>query len=936
MKKNITIALSFILLGLVFFGAYKSAHAVSMFITQQGGTGTTSPSGILYGDNGSTNHLNTVGIGTGLTFSGGTLSATASGSVGSGTTGQFPYYAAPGTTLTATSSIFLATSGYVGIGTTTPGAGLDIQQSGLLMPFRVNNSSGTSLLEVESSGFTGHASSSPFGLLSINPTAANGSAPAFAIGSSTGTSFVVTNAGAVGIGTAAPTTKLHVLLSGTTPQTTAANVVAAFQANSASGTNASIEIISGNNGASIINFAKTSGSNAETDGQLSYSHATGGGFDFQTGGTSGRMTILSTGLVGVASTTPWGLLSVNPTAALVEAPEFVIGSSTATSFLVANSGFVGVSTTSPSAKLAVQASGGTTQSFFISSTTGGSAFSIDGQGNVGIGFDTSGLAGGGFSNRILHISQQSGFTGTNAPTIYLWSTQAGASWTNGAPYGQILFGNADSSGAGNAGIKGAVRAVVEDTDALSSGIAISTAGDGAGISEVARFSGAGFLGVGTTSPGALLSVSAVTNGAGSGNIFRLMNYDNDNGTQPVRWVDENNVMNFTMFFKGTANGPAYIGTGTTTPYGALSVNPVAGQNTDPAFVVGSSSATKFVVDYVGNIGIGTTSPGSLLSIQGVANFSTATSTFYSTGGINITGGCFAINGVCVSGGAGSTYTATYPVTLTGSAFGLAFGTTTANSWSALQQFNANASTTQLTVTGNTYFPSGIWNSAGLVGIGTTSPSQALNVQGNGLISGNLSIANLIATGTLTVQGTGTSTFSGGIQAVTAFISGLAQFGNNLLIAASSYINFGTIVGTNGYGIRDNGGTIEAKSSGGAWAALSTASSTTPYYHDDSTSEYFMGIPMVAGDIVQITLTANVYGSGNCASATNVGFDQGYRFSNFAATTSLSSVMEGSGSGSVGCSGAYVHQFQATTTQTLWYRVNPFNGFNVKFMAIKYH
>lgn len=44
-----------------------------------------------------------------------------SGTVGSGTIGQFPYYAANGSTLTATSSIFLATNGAIGIATTTPG-----------------------------------------------------------------------------------------------------------------------------------------------------------------------------------------------------------------------------------------------------------------------------------------------------------------------------------------------------------------------------------------------------------------------------------------------------------------------------------------------------------------------------------------------------------------------------------------------------------------------------------------------------------------------------------------------------------------------------------------------------------------------------------------------------------------------------------------------
>ena len=66
---------------------------------------------------------------------------------------------------------------------------------------------------------------------------------------------------------------------------------------------------------------------------------------------------------------------------------------------------------------------------------------------------------------------------------------------------------------------------------------------------------------------------------------------------------------------------------------------------------------------------------------------------------------------------------------------------------------------------------------GSVGIGTTTPSKTLSVQGNALISGDLNVANLTATGTLSVGGTssftglasflstGTTTFAGGLSAV---------------------------------------------------------------------------------------------------------------------------------------------------------------------------
>lgn len=51
-------------------------------------------------------------------------------------------------------------------------------------------------------------------------------------------------------------------------------------------------------------------------------------------------------------------------------------------------------------------------------------------------------------------------------------------------------------------------------------------------------------------------------------------------------------------------------------------------------------------------------------------------------------------------------------------------------------------------------------------------------------------------------------------------------GTNLLIyGLNHYINFGTVTGVNGYGVRDNGGTIECKNSGGSWAACSGGGGT---------------------------------------------------------------------------------------------------------------
>jgi hypothetical protein len=48
---------------------------------------------------------------------------------------------------------------------------------------------------------------------------------------------------------------------------------------------------------------------------------------------------------------------------------------------------------------------------------------------------------------------------------------------------------------------------------------------------------------------------------------------------------------------------------------------------------------------------------------------------------------------------------------------------------------------------------------------------------------------------------------------------LAVFGNAIISTVSGYLNFGETVGSTGYGLRDNNGTMEFKNSGGTWASL---------------------------------------------------------------------------------------------------------------------
>lgn len=75
---------------------------------------------------------------------------------------------------------------------------------------------------------------------------------------------------------------------------------------------------------------------------------------------------------------------------------------------------------------------------------------------------------------------------------------------------------------------------------------------------------------------------------------------------------------------------------------------------------------------------------------------------------------------------------------------------------SLLTLTGNASTTQLSSTGSSYFATG----SGNVGIGTTTPAKTLSVQGDALISGTFTAGNLAATSTLTVSGV--TTLSGAL------------------------------------------------------------------------------------------------------------------------------------------------------------------------------
>lgn len=151
------------LLALFLIAAPVYGLSVSKVI--QGGTGTSTPSGILYGDNGATDHLNTVTIGSGCTFVGGTLSCPGSGS----STGQS--WEVAGGFLSPTTTIPIAitstaTSTFVGpvsisnwmIPTSTS---LQVCQSPDFCQFQVLRTSTSSQVQINAATLVGSLTNTP-------------------------------------------------------------------------------------------------------------------------------------------------------------------------------------------------------------------------------------------------------------------------------------------------------------------------------------------------------------------------------------------------------------------------------------------------------------------------------------------------------------------------------------------------------------------------------------------------------------------------------------------------------------------------------------------------------------------------------------------------------------------------------------------------------
>ena len=310
--------------------------------------------------------------------------------------------------------------------------------------------------------------------------------------------------------------------------------------------------------------------------------------------------------------------------------------------------------------------------------------------------------------------------------------------------GTVSIGAASSSG--SSVVLGATGEPANLVFAASS--TIEGAGTGQAITIGANSDVVDFgvnVGIGTTTPGSIFSVSGVGNWTGATTTYYATG-----------------GINLTGGGCFAINGSCISGAGGSNYWTASGGNIYNNTGTD--------------------VGIGTTTPGSLLSLNGIANFAAATSTFYSTGGINITHGCFSVAGTCITGG-GTSYTFSYPLLNTSGTISQAWGTTTADIWSQLQTFTSgfisNASSTftnTLNINGGTQnygavststIPNNVpyaWTLATsttaspLLGITTTSGSEQVSIgvpNSNIIIGATNSSPNLIFQNNATIEGSNT-------------------------------------------------------------------------------------------------------------------------------------------------------------------------------------
>ncbi|MES2014646.1 MAG: hypothetical protein V4437_02405, partial [Patescibacteria group bacterium] len=254
---------------------------------------------------------------------------------------------------------------------------------------------------------------------------------------------------------------------------------------------------------------------------------------------------------------------------------------------------------------------------------------------------------------------------------------------------------------------------------------------------------------------------------------------------------------------------------------------ISGATINGSTISGGSSTFSSLTISSGDTSLATTTISGPLSIT-----SSATTTL--ANGVNLSGGCFAINSTCITGGGGGS------------------GTVNSGTQGQLAYYAANGTTLSAT---STIFLSGTGN----IGIGTTSPFSLFSVAGNGFFNGDLTAANVTATGTLSVSGAATlaTSLNGPLQAnngaVTATTSigavyggtGLTSYSVGDVLYASSANTLARLgIGSTGQVLKVSGGLpswgADATGGSGGVGAWATTSNSLAVYPTDTSNVVLIG------------------------------------------------------------------------------------------------
>jgi hypothetical protein len=588
--------------------------------------------------------------------------------------------------------MILTSAGRLGVGTSTPTTGLELNNStsNSIMTITNNTNNMYSAINFSRARTVGNFVGAYIGLKS--DTSSANSLLEFGVNTNTGGGFsstrmVIDNSGNVGIGTTTPQTPLNVVRTGVGGRTWTPGTptIALIERSSTASAGAYLSVVSGNAGLGRLNFADT---DTETGaGMVEYDHSnnhlnlyTGGSRAIQvtsdnkvgigtgssvrpTGrldlgaGTNGecitwassaiiQYSSLCSGFSGAPTFLGSGLRTATTSAIVIESAEVTMGvaaiemvpfgaaadrgmirfftqgnqarvwgaTSTAPERMrLTNAGRLGIATTTPGATLAVggdilgdtiigtrfHATGTTASQLGYASTTALSSGNAWFTGNVGIGTTSP--------DRTLTVS------GTNFTQLHVYGT-AGASAGGIRAFNDTgsAFTSLETLGSTSAtGVVTAGDSVLYSTNNLQFGT-------GGGRTARMFISTAGNVGVGTAAPNAKFEISAtggvvprITSTDGGGDAMQRF-YSGSTFKGSVGWNQANDLIG--IFGAASSATPvisvtsgARVGVGTTTPSGALHVN-----NTSLSqIVISNTNAGTNMKDWRFNAGASTFFIGTL-------------------------------------------------------------------------------------------------------------------------------------------------------------------------------------------------------------------------------------------------------------------------------------------------------------------------------------